>query len=122
MSQALQILVTSSRGQTLRGTLDYRSSLTYNLPRPVVTEIAAQVAAGQDRGYVTDEGQAFAWFSADIFEIRQAADGTWYVFDTVEQAKTHDGYFPARKGAEAELDAIFTEAASSGRDSWSRVA
>jgi hypothetical protein len=85
-------------------------------------EIAAQAGAGQDRGYVAHEGQAFAWFSADIFEVRQAADGTWYVFDTVEQLKTHDGYFPARKGAEAELEAILAEAAGSGRDSWSRVA
>jgi len=93
---ALQIIVTSSRGQTLRGTLDYRSSLTFNLPRAVVEEIAAQVAGGQDRGCVAHEGQAFAWFSADIFQGREAADGTWCVFATVEQAKTR-GYFPTRQ-------------------------
>jgi hypothetical protein len=77
-----------------------------------VAEIAAQVAAGEDRGYVAHDGQAFGWFSADIFQLRQAADGTWYVFDTVEQAKTHDGYFPTRDKAELELNAIFAEAAT----------
>jgi hypothetical protein len=116
MSKAIQIVVTSSRGRTLRGALDYRSNLTFNLPRPVVADITAQVTAGQDRGHVTHDGQGFAWFSADIFQVRQDADGTWYVFDTVEQLKTHDGYFPACKGAEAELEAIFAEAVQgSGR-------
>jgi hypothetical protein len=113
---ALQIVVTSSRGQTLRGALDHRSNLTFNLPRPVVAEITAQVTAGQDRGCVAHDGQNVARFSADIFEIRQAADGTWYVFDTVEQTKTHDGYFATRKSAELELQAVFSEAAqASGR-------
>ena len=116
MSKAIQIVVTSSRGQTLRGALDHRSNLTFNLPRPVVAEITAQVTAGQERGCVAHDGQAFAWFSADIFQLRQAADGTWYVFDTVEQAKTHDGYFPTREKAEAELTAILAEASTiSGR-------
>jgi hypothetical protein len=35
MSKAIQIVVTSSRGQTFRGAIDHRSNLTFNLPRPV---------------------------------------------------------------------------------------
>ena len=81
-----------------------------------VLGIASEVGfyLAQDRGYFAHEGQGFAWFNAGIFEVRQEDDGTWYVFDTVEQVKTHDSYFLTRRAAEAELQAIFNEAAQAG--------
>ena len=57
-------------------------------------------ASGSRRGCGCRSNRTSQWWTA------QFGDGTWYVVDSVERIKTHDGYFGTRAEDEAELDAI----------------
>jgi hypothetical protein len=115
MANERHIVVTTSTGDTYHGTLEGDSVTLTDAPRAAAGQIARQMRDGQDRGQVERGGIVFAWHVAEVFVVRQASDGTWYVVDTVENVKTHHGYFKTLADAEAERNAIFAEAAGLDR-------